>query len=217
MSAPTVAVSRVHQHQPGHYGTYPQRRPGSSSGYAAGAGAGVTSGTPRSFHHQQQQQQQQQPQQRRRAGSDAGRTDNPTPAPLNRPRRLSNTSGGSSIPVAVSSTSAPQGPPVRNGPPPRPPQAFGPPSLRPRSSSWGSTSPGAQAATTWRLKPYRAPRVSSELIMVLPDEVLDLIMAELKKLHLDEGRESCATCWMRDMCSLSLVSRKWLGPARTAL
>jgi hypothetical protein len=53
--------------------------------------------------------------------------------------------------------------------------------------------------------------------MVLPDEVMARILRELKTLHLGAGAESCATCWMRDLCSLSLVSRKWLGPARTAL
>lgn len=44
----------------------------------------------------------------------------------------------------------------------------------------------------------------------LPREILVVIIAELRKLHLNcgEGNDTCATCWMRDLCNLSLTNRK---------
>ena len=51
----------------------------------------------------------------------------------------------------------------------------------------------------------------------LPEEILLVILAELKKLHLDAGSLSCATCWMRDLANLSLSNQKWWRAARCAL
>jgi hypothetical protein len=51
----------------------------------------------------------------------------------------------------------------------------------------------------------------------LPGEVLELILDELKTLHLRPGSESCSTCWMRDLCAISIASRKWSKFARTFL
>jgi hypothetical protein len=66
-------------------------------------------------------------------------------------------------------------------------------------------------------KVYRSTAKPGELFAALPGEVLELILKELKNLHLQPGSESCATCWMRDCCSLMLTSRKWSKFARTAL
>ncbi|KAK3938066.1 hypothetical protein QBC46DRAFT_170645 [Diplogelasinospora grovesii] len=56
-----------------------------------------------------------------------------------------------------------------------------------------------------------------ELFAALPGEVLELILEELRKLHLQPGRNSCATCWMRDCCSVALSARKFVKYARVAL
>ncbi|KAG6203687.1 hypothetical protein E4U35_004095 [Claviceps purpurea] len=51
----------------------------------------------------------------------------------------------------------------------------------------------------------------------LPGEVLDVILGMLKEIHLDQWSEGCATCWMRDVSSVALSSRKWYKAARLAL
>ncbi|SPN96775.1 uncharacterized protein DNG_00295 [Cephalotrichum gorgonifer] len=66
-------------------------------------------------------------------------------------------------------------------------------------------------------RPYIARSKPGEIFSALPGEVLELILDELKKLHLKPGSESCSTCWMRDLCSISLSSRKWSKFARTSL
>jgi len=66
-------------------------------------------------------------------------------------------------------------------------------------------------------KAYRSTAKPGELFAALPGEVLELILEELKKQHLQPGSESCATCWMRDCCSIMLTSRKWSKFARAAL
>ncbi|KAB5581048.1 hypothetical protein GE09DRAFT_1084692 [Coniochaeta sp. 2T2.1] len=64
---------------------------------------------------------------------------------------------------------------------------------------------------------YKRKANPGEIFAALPGEVLELILEELKKLHLQPGSDSCATCWMRDCCSLALSARKWAKFARTAL
>ncbi|KAH8676158.1 hypothetical protein BX600DRAFT_508337 [Xylariales sp. PMI_506] len=51
----------------------------------------------------------------------------------------------------------------------------------------------------------------------LPNEVFELIMNELRAIHLASGSFSCATCMMRDLGSVALASRKLLKFARKAL
>lgn len=57
----------------------------------------------------------------------------------------------------------------------------------------------------------------NQLFAALPPEVLELILAKLKLLHVGRGQDSCATCWMRDLCSISLCSHRWSTLARMAL
>lgn len=66
-------------------------------------------------------------------------------------------------------------------------------------------------------KAYRPKAQPGEIFAALPGELLEMILGELKKLHLQPGSDSCATCWMRDCCSLALSARKWYKFARTAL
>lgn len=56
----------------------------------------------------------------------------------------------------------------------------------------------------------------NELFERLPGEVLRLILDHLRRLHL-EKKTSCATCWMRDCCSVAMGNKKWLHAARAAL
>ncbi|KJZ73580.1 hypothetical protein HIM_07136 [Hirsutella minnesotensis 3608] len=51
----------------------------------------------------------------------------------------------------------------------------------------------------------------------LPGEVLEVILEQLKELHLGGESDSCATCWMRDLCSLSLCSSQCFRAARRSL
>ncbi len=104
-----------------------------------------------------------------------------------------------------------------------------PASLPPRSFSWdvaqyraASNSPGRQAPL---LRPRRLSTGSrlrsfpGEAASRLPKEILILIFIELRKLHLEgrDGGTTCPTCYMRDMCSLSLTSRKWSSAAKMVL
>lgn len=51
----------------------------------------------------------------------------------------------------------------------------------------------------------------------LPDEILLVILAELKRLHLEVGSLSCATCSMRGLVNVGASCRKWWGAARCIL
>ncbi|KLU89268.1 hypothetical protein MAPG_08242 [Magnaporthiopsis poae ATCC 64411] len=107
---------------------------------------------------------------------------------------------------------------------------------RMRSPSWSSQTSvesfysahsGAQnPASGWtpafgwqRPQPLKTRRKArpGELFSALPGEVLGMILDEVRKLHLAPGSISCATCWMRDACSVALSAKKWLKYARTAL
>lgn len=88
-------------------------------------------------------------------------------------------------------------------------QTFPPPHVGPRHSGAG-----------WQ-RPYETVRQTrpgpNEQFDRLPSEVLNLILDHLKRLHLEEESKSCATCWMRDCCSVAMCNRGWLKIARKAL
>jgi hypothetical protein len=101
---------------------------------------------------------------------------------------------------------------------------------RMRASSWGSRTSYESMDSVdnpWRpeylyqrpspMKNVRKRPRPGELFAALPGEVLELILDELKNLHLQERGDSCSTCWMRDLCSMALSSRKWYKYARTSL
>ncbi|KAI0125586.1 hypothetical protein BJ170DRAFT_584040 [Xylariales sp. AK1849] len=67
------------------------------------------------------------------------------------------------------------------------------------------------------IKQYRRKAQPGEQLAALPDEVLDLILGELRRSHLSAGSFTCATCMMRDLCSVALGSRRLLKVARSAL
>jgi hypothetical protein len=51
----------------------------------------------------------------------------------------------------------------------------------------------------------------------LPQEVLLVILRELRKLHVNDGSSSCATCCMRDLHNLGSSSRKWWNAVQVVL
>ncbi|KXJ89231.1 hypothetical protein Micbo1qcDRAFT_122504 [Microdochium bolleyi] len=67
------------------------------------------------------------------------------------------------------------------------------------------------------IKQTRKRREPGELFRVLPTEVLQLILMELKKSHLRPGSDSCATCMMRDLFSVALTCRRLSKAAHNVL
>ncbi|PVH78752.1 hypothetical protein DL98DRAFT_655950 [Cadophora sp. DSE1049] len=63
----------------------------------------------------------------------------------------------------------------------------------------------------------RTYTVRGEGFKKLPEEILLVVLAELKKSHLEPGSLSCSTCWMRDLINLGLSCKKWWGAARCVL
>ena len=99
---------------------------------------------------------------------------------------------------------------------------------RARSSSWSSVdnigSGNRRPRSYLHQRPmlpsmtaYKAEIMPNDIFNSLPGEVLELILQWLKKLHLHMDSDSCATCWMRDLCNISLSSHKWYKYARVAL
>ncbi|KPM43834.1 hypothetical protein AK830_g2716 [Neonectria ditissima] len=101
-----------------------------------------------------------------------------------------------------------------------------------RTASWGGKTSldSAESTAKWRPEylyqrpmpikrqaPVRPTLQPNELLARLPGEVLGLILAKLRDLHLGPRNDSCATCWMRDVCNVSSASRKWYKAARIAL
>jgi hypothetical protein len=60
-------------------------------------------------------------------------------------------------------------------------------------------------------------RQPGELFASLPPSVMSTILVKLRESHLEPKSDSCSTCWMRDVCAMAVVSRKWHGLARNIL
>lgn len=76
-----------------------------------------------------------------------------------------------------------------------------------------------QSPAGWQRRPALIKRQRSgpdEMFKRLPEEVLEMILGYLKMSHLSSNT-SCATCWMRDCCSIATCNRRWLKHARAAL
>ncbi|KAI1819867.1 hypothetical protein F4861DRAFT_107658 [Xylaria intraflava] len=67
------------------------------------------------------------------------------------------------------------------------------------------------------IKQYRRRREEGELFAALPEEVFSLMLQRLRESHLKPGSSSCATCMMRDLCSIAASAKKLLKVARVAL
>ncbi|PSR82266.1 hypothetical protein BD289DRAFT_347569, partial [Coniella lustricola] len=57
----------------------------------------------------------------------------------------------------------------------------------------------------------------NETFAKLPNEVLRIILNHLRALHVHEQSNSCATCWARDCCSVTLSNKRLLQVGRAAL
>ncbi|KAH7026327.1 uncharacterized protein B0I36DRAFT_248907 [Microdochium trichocladiopsis] len=93
-----------------------------------------------------------------------------------------------------------------------------PVSSRSSFSSYDSSRPDHG---TWQrpmpIKQTRRRREPGELFAILPSEVLQLILTELRKIHLRPNSESCATCMMRDLCSVAQTCRRLSKAAQNTL
>lgn len=67
------------------------------------------------------------------------------------------------------------------------------------------------------IKQQRRRAAPGELFAALPGEVLELIARELRDSHLAANSISCATCMMRDLCSVATAAKRLLHPARVVL
>ncbi|KAH6854648.1 hypothetical protein B0I37DRAFT_304954 [Chaetomium sp. MPI-CAGE-AT-0009] len=151
--------------------------------------------------------------------------DGPLPGPerpggYNTPRRLSNASTSSVTSSVVSGRDSFDGR-VRSA------------SITSSQTSVDSYSPRGSGPVVWQAPngtagqnyPWQRPAPikkrrkaqPGELFAALPGEVLELILGELRNLHLEPGSSSCATCWMRDCCSVAISARKFVKYAREAL
>ena len=61
------------------------------------------------------------------------------------------------------------------------------------------------------------PRIPGEGFRKLPNDILLMMLRELKTSHLQVGSLSCATCWMRDLVNIGLSSKKWWSVAQIML
>jgi hypothetical protein len=127
---------------------------------------------------------------------------------LNRPRRLSRSSEYSVVPSGSqgpAGSRATRNPSWENG------LGYEPADVSMRTSSY------MQPQTPVFLKKQRSRARLGDAFASVPGEVLEVILDKLKQIHLEKGSESCATCWMRDACSVALCSRRWSTAARLAL
>lgn len=83
--------------------------------------------------------------------------------------------------------------------------------------------PARNSTGGWQRRPelikhFRIARSQpNEVFNRLPTEVLRLILHHLQNLHLQGQSTSCATCWMRNCCAVSMCNKKMLQVARAAL
>ncbi|KAI0398582.1 hypothetical protein F5Y17DRAFT_464178 [Xylariaceae sp. FL0594] len=94
-----------------------------------------------------------------------------------------------------------------------------PTSSRTSVESWHSAS--QQPYNGWQrpapIKQHRKKRREGELFAQLPEEVLALILRNLKEWHMKPANASCATCMTRDLGSVAVSAKKFLKVARIAL
>ncbi len=64
--------------------------------------------------------------------------------------------------------------------------------------------------SSYSLKTKARAKASHHVVFrALPPEVYDCILLQLRVVHETPGSQSCQTCYLRDLCSLSLTSRAW--------
>ncbi|RMD44620.1 hypothetical protein DV735_g541, partial [Chaetothyriales sp. CBS 134920] len=58
------------------------------------------------------------------------------------------------------------------------------------------------------------PRIDWQL---LPTLIIDCILEQLRLFHVNKMSSSCTTCYMRDLCAMQVVCRRWELPAQRML
>ncbi|KAM9884069.1 hypothetical protein VDGL01_01874, partial [Verticillium dahliae] len=130
------------------------------------------------------------------------------PATLNRPRKLSST-------VTVTPIITPNSDDTRSRSMPGHEQTSVPAKHATPYTAWRPEFRHQQSPVRTVFRTHK--RQPGELFAALPEEVLGMVLGQLKESHLGKGSESCATCWMRDLSSISVASRKCHQAARIAL
>ena len=69
--------------------------------------------------------------------------------------------------------------------------------------------PSPLSTTSLRTPTRKPPKLPQWIFQNLPSNVYDRIVYQLRIIHEESPLRSCQTCYMRDLCSLSLVSRAW--------
>ena len=77
------------------------------------------------------------------------------------------------------------------------------PSLPRRSKSYTSQSSYHSHST------QRSATLPERFFQTLPSEIYDAILRQLRAVHESPSLQSCQTCYLRDLCALSLTSRTW--------
>lgn len=77
-------------------------------------------------------------------------------------------------------------------------------------SSAPSLPPSLISQQSYAIQTKARPKFASRaLFKALPPEVYDCILQQLRILHETPESQSCQTCHLRDLCSLSLTNRAW--------
>ena len=79
-------------------------------------------------------------------------------------------------------------------------------------SSWGS-----RRSSFTNIQRLRSTNPPPPVFNRLPQEIYDCILQQLGTIHSSTSTISCATCYLRDLCSLALTSRAWDRAVRTQL
>lgn len=80
-----------------------------------------------------------------------------------------------------------------------------------------TTSLPSRPSSLTNIQRLRSTNPPPPLFKRLPPAIYECIMQHLSTLHLSVSSTSCATCYMRDLCSLALTSRAWDRAVRTRL
>ena len=80
-----------------------------------------------------------------------------------------------------------------------------------------TTSLGSRPSSFTNIQRLRSTNPPPPLFKRLPQEIYECILQHLATVHLSVSSTSCATCYMRDLCSLALTSRAWDRAVRKQL
>ena len=74
-----------------------------------------------------------------------------------------------------------------------------------------SRGPGSYTSQTsyYSHSTQRSSIMPQHIFQTLPSEIYDTILCQLRVVHESPALGSCQTCFLRDLCALSLTSRAW--------